>query len=134
LFENADEFPEGLEDVLLLNSMGSPGLMLKLLDEVIDLDMDAMATEIEQKAAEQSEAIYLCRALIKKDPWKDIAKIIAGLKQEPESIRRVVLGYAQSVLLKGNNAQAAMVLMSFRAPLYDIGKPGLTLACYESIA
>jgi len=45
LFEKATELPDGLKDALLFNSMGSPGLMLKLLDEVIDLDPDAMAKE-----------------------------------------------------------------------------------------
>jgi len=121
-------------DQIIQDSLGSARMALSILDKIINMDSKLMLEAAKQQAAAQSEAINLCRALISKRPWKEIAKIIRGLEQEPESVRRAVLGYAQAVLLKSDNPQAALVLMNFRAPLYDVGKPGLTIACYESIA
>jgi len=121
-------------DQIVQDSLGSARMALSILDKVVNMDPADMLTAAKQQAAQQSEAINLCRALIAKRPWFEIAKIIKGLEAEPESVRRAVLGYAQAVLLKGDNPQAAMVLMNFRAPLYDVGHPGLVLACYESIA
>jgi len=54
-----------------------------------------------------------------------------GLKdQDPESIRRHVLGYAQAVLLKSDNSRAGLVLESFIEPFFNSGFPQLVLACY----
>ena len=76
------------------------------------------------------EIIDLCRALLTKQPWSGVAKILQGLKNEDaEDIRRAVLGYATSVLLKGKeNAQALVLLDVFREPFYNVGFPGVVWA------
>jgi len=121
-------------DQIIQDSLGSARMALSILDKIINMKPADMLDAAKQQAAAQSEAIALCRALIAKRKWSEIAKIIKGLEAEPESVRRAVLGYAQAVLLKGDNPRAALILMAFRNPFYDIGKPGLTLASYESIA
>ena len=70
-----------------------------------------------------------------KKSWKIIANILSGLKEEePESIRRMVLGYCQAILLKGvANNQVGVVMEVFMEPFYNSGFPQLTLACYVSI-
>ena len=132
--EGNPEVPQEAIDQIVQDSIGSARMAMSILDKVIALDAGDMLASAKQAAAIQNEAIQLCRALIAKKPWREIAKILLGLDADPETVRRAVLGYAQAVLLKGDNAQAAVVLMSFRAPLYDVGKPGLTIACYESIS
>ena len=75
-----------------------------------------------QSAIETSQSIELCRALIGKSNWNHVKEILSGLKgQDPEGIRRHVLGYATSVLLKSNNKKAALVLEEFIEPTYNSG-------------
>jgi DNA polymerase III gamma/tau subunit len=132
--EGVDNVPQETIDQIVQDSLGSSRMALSVLDKIINMAPTDMLVAAKQQASQNNAAIDLCRALIGKRPWKEIGKIIQGLDQEPESVRRAVLGYMQAVLLKGDNPQAYIVLSAFRAPLYDIGKPGLTIAAYESIA
>lgn len=119
---------------ITMDSLGHPRNALQILDQVLRVDGEKRLEVAKQSAEQQSLSIELCRALIGKQPWKKVAGILEGLKdQEPESIRRHVLGYAQAVLLKGENNTAAAVLEAFWEPLYDVGYPGLVYCCYSSI-
>lgn len=121
-------------DQIEQDSLGSARMALSILDKIINMDSADMLAAAKQQAAAQNQAIDLCRALIGKSPWKEVAKILQGLQQDPEQVRRAVLGYCQAVLLKSGQGQAYVVLSAFRQPLYDLGKPGLTLACYEAVS
>jgi len=70
--------------------------------------------------------------LIKGEPWSKVKVILQGLKtQEPEGIRRVVIGYAQSVLLSSDNERAALILEEFLEPTYNAGFPRIVYASYS---
>lgn len=119
---------------IIQDSLGHPRNALQILEKVINVSEAQQLAIAKQAAVEASESIQLCRGLIDRSPWSKIKVILAGLKeQEPESIRRHVLGYCQSVLLKGENDRAAFVIEMFREPLYDIGFPGLVFACYSVV-
>lgn len=123
------------EDVLKQiaeDSCGSLGIALAILDKIVDLDPESMKEAASQQAVQRNEAIELCRALIGGAKWTKVAQILSGLEGEPESVRRMVMGYANSTLLKGNE-KAYLVLDAFREPLFNTGKPGLTMACYEAV-
>jgi hypothetical protein len=45
----------------------------------------------------------------------------------------MVLGYAQSVLLGGENNRAALMLDAFASPTYDMGWPAITLSAYTVV-
>jgi len=125
--------PRNIRELIAEQSQGHPRNALKMLEKVIGLDKDEMEAVVEEEAARASAAIDLCRALIGRQKWNKIAAILAGLQnEEPESVRRMVLGYCNSILLKGDNAQAFVVMECFEEPLYNIGKPGLTLASYRA--
>jgi len=130
--ENA-EVPEEVVDQIVQDSLGSPRMALTILDKVIGMTQDAMLEAAQQQAVQQNEAIELCRALIQKRPWPQVAKTLKGLSQDPEQVRRAVLGYASSVLLGKDAGQAYIVMMAFKEPLYDTGRPGLVMACYEAV-
>ncbi len=85
-----------------------------------------------QAEAVQSQSIELCRALVNEGTtWKQVRTILEGLREEePESIRRHVLGYAQAVLLKADNVRAGLVLEEFVEPFWNSGFPGLVCASY----
>ena len=48
-------------------------------------------------------------------------------------MRRAVLGYCSAVLLSGDEPKAFVVMDAFRAPTYDLGWPGIVMACYEIV-
>jgi len=116
---------------IVQDSFGLPRNALQTLDQVLRVDPDKRLEMARRSAEEQSESIELCRLLLTKTGWKPVATILNGLKdQEPENIRRHVMAYCQSVLLKGDNARAGLVLEQFLEPLYNTGFPGLVYACY----
>jgi len=116
---------------IVQDSLGLPRNAIQTLEQVLKSDPEMRLKVAQQTANQQSRSIELCRALINQSSWEHIRGILKGLKdQQPESIRRQVLGYSQSVLLNGANDQAAHVIEEFSEPLYDIGLPGLVYACY----
>lgn len=119
---------------IVQDSQGHPRNALQILDQVISVPME-MRLEVAKRAAEvQSDAIELCRALMQKAAWKKVAGILTKLKdQDPESIRRLVLSYCNSILLKGENMQAGLVMEQFIEPFYNTGFPGLTFACFSIV-
>jgi DNA polymerase III gamma/tau subunit len=119
---------------IVRDSLGLPRNAIQILEKVIKVPEVQQLEIAKQSAVQYSESIQLCRALFEKAGWKKISTILTGLKQEdPESIRRQVLGYCQSILLKQENDRAAFVIEIFQEPLYNIGFPGLVLACYSVV-
>lgn len=122
-------------DQIVQDSMGQSRNALQILDQVLATPKENRLAIAQHTAEQQSQMIDLCRALIKKAPWKNIAKILEGLKEEePESIRRVVLGYCQAILIKGSaDNHIASVMEAFIDPFYDTGFPKVVFACYSAI-
>jgi len=111
-----------------------PRNALTTLEQVLNTPVRRRLKTAKQAKVLQTESIELCRALIGRKSWGEVNTILTGLKgQDAEGIRRVVLGYATSVLLKTNNPQAGLILECFEEPLYNIGFPGVVLACYRII-
>lgn len=127
------ELTKDVLDELVGSANGSARTALVLLDKIANLKADQQVEALQQKLKEENEAIELCRLLMKKADWSQVAKCIKGLTAEPESVRRAVLGYAASVLLNKNDWQAFTILQAFDGHFYDTGKPGLVRACYDAI-
>jgi len=117
------------------DSFGHPRNALQILDQVLLAEPEQRLEIAKQAEVVQSQSIQLCRALVGNGTaWKEVREILNGLKEEePESIRRHVLGYAQAVLLKSDNVRAGLVLEEFVDPFWNSGFPGLTFACYTVI-
>jgi DNA polymerase-3 subunit gamma/tau len=104
---------------------------LILLEKVKDLSIDELDKSIDNFSIEKEEIISLCRRLINKSSsWKMIAASLSKIQDEPETVRRAVLGYCSAVLLKEENARAFLILDYFKDHFYDSGKAGLIHACY----
>jgi len=134
----AKEEGESLEievlNQIVQDSQGHSRLALQILEQVLNTDPDKRLEAARQIAEQESEVISLCRALLSNSNWKQIAAILQGLKgQEPESIRRIVLGYAQAVLLKTDNPKAGLILEEFMEPTYNSGFPQVVFACYSIV-
>lgn len=130
----SETLPKLVYEQIIQDSLGHPRDALQILDQVLAVPAE-QRLEVARRAAEvQSQTIELCRALLQGSGWKRISLILSGLKdnQEPETIRRAILGYCSSILLKEDNRRAAIVMEQMISPLYDTGFSGLVYACYSA--
>lgn len=125
--------PEDAYDMIIASSGGSPRMALTILDKVIDLDDASMLRAIEKAAATENAVIDLCQALLKRRKWPEVSKIIKGITDDPERVRRAVLGYFTSVALGKENANAILMIDCFKEPYYNTGKAGLVLSAYMAL-
>ena len=117
---------------IVQSSLGHPRRALTILDQVLGLPKEKQEAVAKRIAAEQSQVIELCWALIEGASWKKIRTILAGLQEEDaEAIRRQVLGYCKAILLKEENDTAGAVMEAFMDPFYDNPGPSLVYACYS---
>jgi len=118
---------------IIQDATGHPRNALTVLEQVLGVEEDKRLAVAVRTAQEQSQSIELCRLLLTPTAkWTEISKVLGGLKeQDPEGIRRHVLGYSQAVLLKTQNDRAALVLEMFVDNFFDSGYSKLILACYS---
>lgn len=123
------------EEVMLQiieTSRGLPRNAIQILEQVLSVAEDKQL-EVAKKFEERKVAsIELCRALIGKKSWKEISSILKELKndEDPETLRRMILGYFQTVLLSKEDDRVAAIMEPFLDSFYNSGFPGLVYACY----
>jgi DNA polymerase-3 subunit gamma/tau len=131
-----ENMPKAVYEQITKSAQGHVRNALQILEQVINVEEEDRLDMAKRQEQTENESIELCRLLISGANWKKIANILQSLKkqnEDAESIRRHVLGYAQAVLLKEDNQQAAAVIEAFWEPTYNVGFPGLVYSCYESI-
>ena len=126
--------PEAVLEQIIDDSIGYPRNALKVLDKIAGLDPEDMQEAAAQEAERQNTIFELAMALLNKKKWGAIATILTNLKDEDaEGIRRAVLGICSSMLLKKDNGQLFVIMEEFEEPTYNIGMPGVVLACYRIV-
>ena len=133
--EENEELDREVYDQIVMDSLGHPRNALQILEQVLNVSVDRRLEIARQTSAQQSQGIELCRALIKGARWIEVAKILSGLKdQEPETIRRIVLGYCQSILLSGKDEPlCGFIMEEFMKENFTNGFPQLTFSAYSVI-
>ena len=130
--EENETLDTNIYDQIIQDSLGQPRNALQILEQVLSVPIDKRLEIAKQAAEQQSEIIELCRALISNKDWGTVRKILVGLKDtDAESIRRVVLGYCQAILLKSENDRAAAIIEAFWEPTYNLGFPYITFVSYS---
>lgn len=126
------ELSDEVIDRITEHAEGSARKALVLLDQVYKIEGAPGQLEAIESSSHKSAAIDLARAIMSARPWKEVSELITSIDEEPEALRRMMLGYAASVLLKGGKMapRAFLLLDVFSRPFYDTGKPGLVCACY----
>lgn len=131
------EIPSDAVNSIIDNCNGSARLALVMLDQVRGLSPDEITKVIESVAVKETQCIELCRALIQGANWSKVRLILAGLKDDPEKVRRAVLGYASKVML-GNSSydtyeRSFVVIQCMENSFYNSGFAGLVGACYNVV-
>lgn len=129
-----------LFDSLLFSVEGCPRKALVILDQIIEIKDEEKALEIIATASIDEVSIKdLCRQIIAREAgekrWAVLKTMLRSIDQEPESVRRAILGYLTVVLLnsQGNEAKRiAGIMNEFSRNYYDSGKAGLTTSIYMS--
>lgn len=132
--EEAIELVPEVLDKLVEVADGSARKALVLLQQIAQLPEDREQLDTLERADTKRQAIEIARALL--DPrskWDKVAAVLRDLDDDPESVRHLILAYAQSVVLGGGQmaGQAGKMLTFFESNFFDSKKPGLVGRCWE---
>jgi DNA polymerase-3 subunit gamma/tau len=115
-------------------AQGSARKALVILHQVSEIKKTKQQIKAVQGSDVQHQAIELARKLINpRCEWKDVKDIIRSLEEEPETLRRMIKGYAGSVALGGGplTNRAIQLIDFFAQNFYDSGREGLIFACHS---
>jgi DNA polymerase-3 subunit gamma/tau len=124
----SDEVLERIAEV----ADGSARKALVVLQQVLHLETaeEQLAAVEAQDARKQAESI--AKLLMKRAPWPAVAKALKEAEEDPETVRRMVLGYAAAVLLNGKqDSRAYQILTAFESDFFASGRAGLVRASFE---
>lgn len=113
---------------------GSARKALVLLHQVIDLSSEEAKLESLQKSDLKRVGIDIARALIKGAKWTEVAGLLKTVDEEPETIRRIILGYFGAVVLsKPSPIKEIQIMECFEQNYFNTGKSGLILSCASAV-
>lgn len=114
---------------------GSPRNAIVLLEKVINIKDPQLAKEIiTVEGIYEKEVIDIGMAIIKKDMEIDqVYKIIGKIKEDPETVRNMLVGFLTKCFLRDPNKEVARMIKCFLAPYYTNGKTRLYLSCFEAM-
>jgi len=132
-----DKINEVVIDDIIEVADGCPRQALVILDQVIDMEPARQRRAVKDYITNEAKTIELCRALLKGANWPNIQPILKDLTDDPEKVRKAVIGYMSVVALNQKNPQtvynAGMIYKHFSKAFYDTGKAGLTFACWAAV-
>lgn len=126
---------EEVIDEIVESCDGSPRKALVFLHTVLGHKDTASQIEAIHKTDSKKQSIELARKLLDtRSKFSDCVAILKEIEDEPETVRRMILGYMSSVML-GNNKKmidrAYYIVTCFSENFYDTGKAGLISCTYE---
>lgn len=129
------QIPIEILETLVEKAEYRPRSSLNLLEKIINETPERMEEILEKEQVAEAQTIELVRAIIRREKWSKIARLIKELleKESAEDIRRMVLGYATSILLKEDDMSAFEIAENFQKPFYVNGKADLIIAAYNSL-
>lgn len=110
---------------------------ISLLGQVSEISDVSEALELITLKIENAAIIEICRAIMAKKKWKEIANLLSRLQEDPEKCRLACLSYFTSIMVNPKSGEptvqfSALVAECFEQPFYNSGKGGLILACYKA--
>lgn len=114
---------------------GCPRDALQLLEQIIYLSSKDQLKAIKIFKTQEQKIMNLCNALLNKTTtWNTIKNILINIDDEPETVRRSILGIINAIMLRNENTRCAIIFQAFKDHFYDTGKSGLTFACHRVIS
>ena len=126
----SDDVVEGIIEA----AEGSARKALVILDSIASLPEDERKASIQAVKDARDVGIHICRKLLDaRTKWDELRGLLSEATEEPETLRRMILSYATSVLLGGGKLadRAYFIILAFEGHFYDSGKAGLVRSCYE---
>jgi len=114
---------------------GIPRDTIGILDKVKGLKDEKEALSLIELGIEDRNIGELCRLLLggDRDKWKKARETLKGIEEEPETVRRAILGYMNKVSLgDGDPYLPICVIEEFADNYYDSGRAGLVLSVYRA--
>lgn len=131
--QEGKKFSEEVIEKIVEVAEGSARKAIVVLHQIADLPEEEQLDSIQSNDS-QKQSKELGRLLMdNRTKWPSVSSILRGIEEEPETMRRMILGYASAVLVNKVSERAYLILTVFSDPLYDTGKPGLVKACYEVV-
>lgn len=121
-------------DRIVEAAAGNARSALTLLEKCLLLEDDDARLDCIQSNDTQQASIELARLLMKRPKWADVAKLLKAIGDEPETVRRICLGYFRAVLLGSGDPRMAYLINCFRDNYFDTGATGLALSCFEAVS
>lgn len=135
LREEDDTVDKEVLEQIVKSGGGHPRDTINILEQVLSVNPEERMEFAKISQEQQVQAVELCRLLLNRSStWDSVKSVLNSLKgQKEETLRRMVLGYCQAILLKTENDYAAFVMENFLEPFYNTGYGGLVYACYSII-
>ena len=119
-------------DRIIEYSEGSARKGLVLLNHVISVTDEDRQLELVVNSNDRAVGFEIAQMLFNKSTkWKDIASKLKTLGDEPETVRHIVMSYAETILLNSGNGFAFSVMNIFCDPFFNNKRKDLTMACFE---
>ena len=122
-------------DAIIENADGSPREALMFLEQQDGLSEKEALTVVQSRQTVKKEMLDLCRAVVR-GSWKEVVNTYKRLEdKEPEKVRRAVLGYLKSCLMKANPNEAgrfADMMEELVSNTYDSGEPAVALMIFRA--
>lgn len=133
--KEGDNISEAVADLIAETANGSARESLVLLEAALAHKKPEDQLEAVKGATAGVEGIELARAIHKRAKIGELLKIAGSLKTEPESVRRLILGYTDTVMIRNpsmeSRAYCYLIHQAFRDNWYSCGKSGLLSALWE---
>lgn len=129
------KLPDGLLGLCAQEANGSPRQAIANLAVCATAKTNAEAADLLQSAAESAPAFALAQALYRQAKWPELQKLLSQIGEvNPESVRHMVMGYGNKVVLGAKDERVAgvaiEVLDAFSTPFNSgDGVTPLIIAC-----
>lgn len=121
---------EAVVDRIKEVTQGSARMAIKLLEQAMQFDDEESQVAAITGGETTAQVIDLCRAM-----WKPNLKTLMGLarkiEDEPEKVRRIILGYFRKVMLDKPSEQVYKILRAFERNYFDSGAAGIAISLWE---
>ena len=128
---------DGLKELcqaIVERSGGSPRQALVHLEAALSVDAENRL-DVVKDGVPEGDARELAKACVKRD-WpaaqRALKKMDGAIRDNPEGVRRQVLGYCAAIVLNSGNTNAFNTAANFADHMFDSGRAGIILAAFQS--